>query len=39
MDEKMIRQLLGSEVNLSECIMDGHGNCSFVVSNGKGIRD
>jgi predicted ArsR family transcriptional regulator len=39
MDEKMMGQLLGSEVNLSECIMDGHGNCSFVVSNGKGIRD
>jgi DeoR family transcriptional regulator, suf operon transcriptional repressor len=32
MDEGMMRQLLGSDVNLSACIMDGHGSCSFVVS-------
>jgi predicted ArsR family transcriptional regulator len=32
MDENMMRTLLGSEVNLSACIMDGHGSCSFVVS-------
>jgi len=32
MDEGMIRQVLGSEVNLSSCIMDGHTGCSFVVS-------
>ncbi len=32
MDEGMMRQLLGSEVNLSACIMDGHGSCSFVVT-------
>lgn len=32
MDEGMMRQLLGSEVNLDSCIMDGHGSCSFVVS-------
>ena len=31
MDQKMIRQVLGSDVNLSECMMDGHGSCSFVV--------
>ncbi len=32
MDESMMRQLLGSDVNLDSCIMDGHGSCSFVVS-------
>jgi predicted ArsR family transcriptional regulator len=32
MDEGMMRSLLGSEVNLSNCIMDGHGSCSFVVT-------
>lgn len=32
MDEGMMRQLLGSEVNLSACLMDGHGSCSFTVS-------
>ena len=32
MDQKMIRQVLGSDVNLTECMMDGHGSCSFVVS-------
>lgn len=32
MDEGMMRQLLGSDVNLSACMMDGHGSCSFVVS-------
>ena len=31
MDEKMMRSVLGSDVNLSTCIMDGHGGCSFVV--------
>jgi DeoR family suf operon transcriptional repressor len=31
MDQKMIRQVLGSDVNLSECMMDGHGSCSFIV--------
>lgn len=40
MDEKMIRQVLGSEVNLSACMMDGHGSCSFVVNvnHSKGAR-
>jgi predicted ArsR family transcriptional regulator len=32
MDEGMMRKLLGSDVNLSACMMDGHGSCSFVVS-------
>lgn len=32
MDEKMIRQVLGSDVNLSACMMDGHGSCSFVIN-------
>lgn len=31
MDEKMMRSVLGSEVTLSACIMDGHSRCSFVV--------
>ncbi len=35
MDQKMIRQVLGSDVNLSECMMDGHGSCTFVVENAK----
>lgn len=32
MDQKMIRQVLGSDVDLTECMMDGHSSCSFVVS-------
>jgi predicted ArsR family transcriptional regulator len=32
MDEGMMRQVLGSNVNLSSCIMDGDTGCSFVVS-------
>lgn len=32
MDEKVMRQVLGSDVNLSACMMDGHRGCSFVVS-------
>jgi DeoR family suf operon transcriptional repressor len=32
MDEGMMRQVLGSHVSLSACMMDGHGSCSFVVS-------
>lgn len=36
MDEGMMRQLLGSDVNLSACMMDGHGSCSFVVSAKRG---
>ena len=32
MDEAMLRQILGSDVNLTNCMMDGHQGCSFVVS-------
>ena len=32
MDEKLMQQVLGSDVSLSECMMDGHSGCSFVVS-------
>ena len=31
MDEKMMRQVLGSDVSLSACIMDGHNGCAFLV--------
>lgn len=31
MDEKMMRDVLGSDVSLSACIMDGHNGCTFVV--------
>lgn len=33
MDEDVLRKVLGSDVNLSACMMDGHRGCSFVVSN------
>jgi predicted ArsR family transcriptional regulator len=32
MDEAVMRKVLGSEVNLSACMLDGHHGCSFVVS-------
>jgi predicted ArsR family transcriptional regulator len=32
MDEALLRKVLGSEVNLSACMLDGHHGCSFVVS-------
>jgi predicted ArsR family transcriptional regulator len=31
MDEKMLRSVLGANVSLSSCIMDGHNRCAFVV--------
>lgn len=31
MDENLMRKVLGADVNLSSCIMDGHGGCSFVI--------
>lgn len=31
MDEKMMRTVLGAEVELSTCIMEGHARCNFVV--------
>jgi predicted ArsR family transcriptional regulator len=33
MDEEVMRKVLGADVNLSACMMDGHRGCSFVVSN------
>ncbi len=35
MDEEVMRKVLGSDVSLSACMMDGHRGCSFVVSNYK----
>lgn len=32
MDEKMMGSVLGSRVELSSCIMDGHGSCTFRVT-------
>ena len=32
MDRNMMRKVLGSDVDLSSCIMDGHAGCTFVVS-------
>jgi predicted ArsR family transcriptional regulator len=32
MDEEVMRTVLGSDVNLSACMMDGHRGCTFVVS-------
>jgi predicted ArsR family transcriptional regulator len=36
MDANFMRRLLGTEVTLSECMMDGHTGCSFQVSRGDG---
>ncbi len=33
MDEELLRKVLGTDVNLTACIMDGHAGCRFVVSN------
>ncbi|MEZ4635875.1 MAG: hypothetical protein R2873_00705 [Caldilineaceae bacterium] len=36
MDQDMLQRVLGSDVTLSACLMDGDGGCSFVVKrNGK----
>jgi len=35
MDEEILRKVLGSEVSLTACMMDGHRGCSFMVSNQK----
>lgn len=32
MDQLMMQQALGADVSLDDCIMDGHGNCSFVIT-------
>jgi predicted ArsR family transcriptional regulator len=37
MDKNVMRKVLGSDVNLSACMMDGHLGCSFVVSNKTGV--
>jgi predicted ArsR family transcriptional regulator len=39
MDEAVMRTVLGSDVNLSACMMDGHHGCSFVVSRAAVSRD
>ncbi|MCY4411520.1 MAG: MarR family transcriptional regulator [Caldilineaceae bacterium] len=31
MDQQMLQKVLGVEVSLDDCIMDGHGSCSFVI--------
>jgi DeoR family transcriptional regulator, suf operon transcriptional repressor len=31
MDEQLLREVLGSDVTLRECMMDGHHRCSFVI--------
>ena len=31
MDQQMISQVVGSDVDLTECMMDGHTGCSFVI--------
>jgi predicted ArsR family transcriptional regulator len=33
MDEGLMRKVLGSEVSLGDCVMDGHHSCTFVVRN------
>lgn len=33
MDEEVLRKVLGSDVSLSACMMDGHLGCSFVIGN------
>lgn len=32
MDQEMMQQVLGHDVALGDCLMDGHGGCSFVVT-------
>ena len=32
MDQQMIEQVLGTDVAHDDCIMDGHGNCTFVIT-------
>ena len=31
MDQLMLQQVLGAEVSLDDCIMDGHASCSFEI--------
>ena len=32
MDQQMMEQVLGTDVALDDCIMDGDGSCSFVIT-------
>ena len=34
MDTNMMRKVLGSDVSLSSCMLDGHAGCTFVVKPG-----
>ena len=36
MDTNMMRKVLGSDVNLSACMLDGHAGCTFVVAKQNG---
>jgi len=38
MDTNMMRKVLGSEVSLSSCMLDGHAGCTFVVKPGGGAN-
>jgi predicted ArsR family transcriptional regulator len=38
MDQHMLRTVLGSDVSLSACMMDGHAGCSFVVAKTAGVE-
>jgi predicted ArsR family transcriptional regulator len=35
MDINMMRKVLGSDVSLSSCMLDGHAGCTFVVKQGQ----
>lgn len=39
MDTNMMRKVLGSEVSLSACMLDGHAGCTFVVNAAKSTAD
>ena len=39
MDTAMMRKVLGSEVNLTSCMLDGHAGCTFVVAQNNGAAN
>jgi DeoR family suf operon transcriptional repressor len=39
MDTNMMRKVLGSDVSLSACMLDGHAGCTFVVNAAKSTAD
>ena len=39
MDTNMMRKVLGSDVSLSSCMLDGHAGCTFVVKPGNVRRE